>query len=174
MAKTLIHTERLLLREITYEDKDELFELHTDPEVQKWTGEPVVESMKEIEEAIAGRHNDYKQYGFGRLATIQKATNEFIGWAGLTYLPEFDKIDIGYRFKKKYWGRGFATEASKAIIDHGFNVLKLDLIIAIAMPENKASIRVMEKAGMIYDKQAPYDEVIQDAIWYKIERRNIV
>ena len=79
MAKTLIHTERLLLREITYEDKDELFELHTDPEVQKWTGEPVVESMKEIEEAIAGRHNDYKQYGFGRLATIQKATNEFIG-----------------------------------------------------------------------------------------------
>lgn len=168
--KTLIETERLVLRAITYDDKEELFQLHTDPEVQKWTGEPVVESMEEIEEAIAIRHHDYKTYGFGRLATIEKETSAFIGWAGLTYLPEFDKVDIGYRFKKKYWGMGFATEASKAIIDHGFNVLNLDLIIAIAMPGNKASIRVMEKVGMIYDKQAPYDEIIQNAIWYKLER----
>ena len=168
--KTLIETERLVLREITFGDKEELFELHADPDVQKWTGEPVVESMKEIEQAIAKRHNDYKKYGFGRLAAIQMETSEFIGWAGLTYLPEFDKVDLGYRLKKKYWGMGFATEASKAIIDHGFNVLNLDLIIAIAMPENKASIRVMEKSGMIYDKQAPYDEMIQEAIWHKLER----
>jgi len=168
--KTLIETKRLLLRAITFEDKEQLFELHTDPDVQQWTGEPVVESMQEIEQAIAIRHNDYTQYGFGRLATIHKQTNEFIGWAGLTYLPEFDKVDLGYRFKKKYWGMGFATEASKAIIDHGFNVLNLDLIIAIALPENKASIKVMQKVGMIYDKQAPYDDEFPDAIWYKLEK----
>lgn len=169
--RTLIETERLVLREITFEDKEELFKLHSDPEVQKWTGEPVVESMKEIEQAIRIRHNDYRKYGFGRLAVIQKETSEFIGWAGLTYLPEFDKVDLGYRLKKKYWGMGFATEASKAIIEYGFNVLDLDLIIAIAMPENKASIRIMEKVGMLYDKQAPYDEVIRKAIWYKLERK---
>ncbi len=86
-------------------------------------------------------------------------------------MPEFDKVDLGYRLKKEYWGMGYATEASKAIIDHGFNVLNLDLIIAIALPENKASIRIMEKVGMIYDKQAPYDEMIREAIWYKLERR---
>ncbi|WP_298543042.1 GNAT family N-acetyltransferase [uncultured Aquimarina sp.] len=170
--KTLIETKRLVLREITLDDKEELFQLHSDPIVQKWTGEPIVESMKTIEQAIEVRLNDYKKYGFGRLAVIQKTTNEFVGWAGLTYLPEFDKVDLGYRFKKKYWSMGFATEASKAIIDHGFSVLNLDLIIAIALPENKASIRVMEKVGMIYDKQAPYDEVIQEAIWYKLERKN--
>ncbi|WP_185153389.1 GNAT family N-acetyltransferase [Fulvivirga lutimaris] len=168
--KTLIKTERLVLREITFDDKEDLFELHADPDVQKWTAEPVVESMAEIEKAIETRHNDYRNYGFGRLAVIHRETGEFIGWAGLTYLPEFDKVDIGYRLKKKYWGMGFATEASKAIIDYGFNVLNLDLIIAIAMPGNKASIRIMEKAGMMYDKQAPYDENIQEAIWYKIDR----
>ncbi len=169
--KILIETERLVLREITFDDKEELFQLHSDPKVQKWTGEPVVESMKEIEQAIRIRLNDYRKYGFGRLAVILKTTNEFIGWAGLTYLPEFDKVDLGYRFKKKYWSMGFATEASKAIIDHGFNVLNLDLIIAIALPENKASIRIMEKVGMIYDKQAPYDEMIREAIWYKLEKK---
>ena len=169
--QTLIETERLVLREITFDDKEELFQLHTDPMVQKWTGEPVVESMKEIEQAIRIRLNDYRKYGFGRLALIRKETSEFMGWAGLTYLPEFDKVDLGYRLKKKYWGQGYATEASKAIIDYGFNVLNLDLIIAIALPENKASIRVMEKVGMIYDQQAPYDEKIQEAIWYKLERR---
>ncbi|MEH0153066.1 GNAT family N-acetyltransferase [Limibacter armeniacum] len=168
--KTLIETERLLLREITFDDKEELLQLHSDPEVQKWTGEPVIESMKEIEKAIDIRQNNYRQYGFGRLAAIQKDTSEFIGWVGLTYLQEFDKVDLGYRLKKKYWGMGFATEASKAIIDYGFNILNLDLIIAIALPENKASIRVMEKVGMIYDKQAPYDEMILDAIWYKLDR----
>ncbi len=169
---SLIETENLFLREITFDDKEELFQLHSDPHVQQWTGEPVVKSMKEIEQSIRGRRNDYRNYGYGRLAVIQKETNEFIGWAGLSYLPEFDQVDLGYRLKKKYWGRGIATEASKAIIEYGFNVLNLDEIIAIALAENKTSIRVMEKIGMTYDKQAPYDEVIQDAIWYRIEREN--
>ncbi|WP_025743319.1 GNAT family N-acetyltransferase [Aquimarina pacifica] len=167
---TLIETKRLVLREITFDDKEELFLLHSDPKVQKWTGEPVIKSMKEVEQSIAIRLKDYREYGFGRLAVIQKETSKFIGWAGLTYLPEFDKVDIGYRLKKKFWGMGYATEASKAIIDYGFKVLNLDLIIAIALPENKTSIRVMEKIGMVYDKKAPYDEIIQEAIWYKLER----
>ncbi|MFC4723492.1 GNAT family N-acetyltransferase [Geojedonia litorea] len=168
--KTEIQTDRLVLREITFADKDELFELHTDPDVQKHTGEPVVESLEEIEQSITGRLHDYKTYGFGRLAVIEKGTNAFIGWAGLAYLPEFDKIDIGYRLKKKYWGKGYATEASIAIINYAFNVLQLEQIIAIAMPENKASIKVMEKIGMTYDKHAPYDAVIQNAVWYKLSK----
>lgn len=166
----MIETDRLILREISFEDRDELFELHTDPEVQKYTGESVVQSLDQIDRAIRKRHRDYSQYGFGRLTTIKKDTHEFIGWSGLTYLPEFDKVDIGYRFKKKFWGQGFATEASKAILEYGFNTLNLDLIIAIALPENKASTRVMEKIGMEYEKLAPYDEGSPEAVWYKLER----
>jgi len=169
-AKPLIETERLLLREIELSDKEELFELHADPEVQMYTGEPVVTSMEEIEKAIRSRIKNYKKYGFGRLATLIKETDQFIGWAGLAYLPEFDEVDLGYRFKKEFWGKGYATEASKAIVAHGFNELDLHSIIAIAFPENKASIKVMEKVGMKYLKHAPYEEGAQDAMWYQIEK----
>lgn len=168
--KPIIETERLILREKTMEDKEELFALHTDPEVQKYTGESVVESIEVIENALKRRVRDYKKYGYGRWLVEDKMTKECIGWAGLLYLPEFDKIDIGYRFHQKHWGKGYATEASKAILEYGFNTLNLDLIIAIAMPDNLASIRVMEKIGMKFDKQAPYDEEIIDAIWYKISK----
>ena len=166
----MIETERLILREITQDDKEELFKLHSDPEVQKYTGEAVVESKQQIERAIEERIKDYKKYGYGRLAVIGKERNKFIGWAGLTYLPEFDKVDLGYRLKKEFWDMGFATEASKAIIDYGFNELGLDLIFAIAFPENKASIKVMEKVGMKYHKHAPYEEGAEDAIWYQIHK----
>jgi len=169
-VKNLIETERLLLREITLDDKEELFKLHSNPEVQKYTGEPVVESIKEMEKAIRTRISNYTKYGYGRWATFLKDEMQFIGWAGLAYLPEFDKIDIGYRFLPEYWGSGIATEASHAIIAYGFNHLELEKIIAIAMKENKASIRVMEKIGMEFDKFAPYEEGGKDVIWYQIEK----
>src|SRR5210317_1102523 len=139
--KTLIETERLLLKEITLDYKEEMFQLHSNPEVQKYTGEPVVESIEEMEQAIRSRQNNYKNYGYGRWATFTKNGNHFIGWAGLSYLHEFDEIDLGYRFLPEYWGMGYATEASHAILKYGFDNLELNRIIAIAMKENKASMR---------------------------------
>lgn len=66
---------------------------------------------------------------------------------------------------------GIATEASKAILDYGFNKLNLKKIIALAMKENTPSVRVMEKVGMQFDKIAPYEYCgIDDVIWYKIEK----
>jgi RimJ/RimL family protein N-acetyltransferase len=167
---TPIETALLLLRAITPADRDELFELHTDPEVQKYTGESVVDSKEKIDKAIEKRQRDYAKHGFGRMATIIKETGEFVGWAGLTYLPEFAAVDLGYRFKTKYWGRGYATEASQAILKQGFEMHKLDEIVAIALPENKASIRVMQKVGMNFDKLAPYDDEIEETVWYKMTK----
>ncbi|MBT8301112.1 MAG: GNAT family N-acetyltransferase [Maribacter sp.] len=169
----IIETERLLLREITLDDKEALFKLHSDPEVQKYTGEPVVKSIEEIKKAIETRIIHYKEYGFGRWATILKSGKQFIGWAGLAYLPEFDEIDLGYRFLPEYWGLGIATEASRAILNYGFDSLKLKKIVAIAMKENKASIRVMEKAGMGFDKCAPYELGSRDALWYSCDKKLI-
>ncbi|MBT8195558.1 MAG: GNAT family N-acetyltransferase [Bacteroidia bacterium] len=164
--KALIETERLILREITLDDTEDMFNLDSNPEVQKYTGEPVVESIEDIEKAIEGRIINYRKYGFGRWATILKDGNKFVGWAGLAYLPEFDEIDLGYRFLPEYWGLGIATEASEAILTYAFDALKLKKIIAIAMKENKASIQVMEKVGMEFNKIAPYETGSEDAIWY--------
>jgi RimJ/RimL family protein N-acetyltransferase len=98
---------------------------------------------------------------------------QFVGWAGLAYLPEFDEIDLGYRFLPKYWGGGYATEVSRAILTYGFNKLELRRIIAIAMKENKASIRVMEKIGMEFDKFAPYEFEGEDVVWYWCDKKLI-
>jgi len=172
-VKNLIETERLVLRKISLEDKEELFRLHSNPEVQKYTGEPVVKSVEEIEEAIRTRIIDYEKYGFGRWATILKKEKQFVGWAGLAYLPEFDEIDLGYRFLPEYWGSGIATEAAHAILAYGFDQLELKRIIAIAMKENRASIRVMEKIGMEFDKFAPYEAGSKDAVWYWCDQKLI-
>ena len=164
--KTVIETERLFLREISLDDKEDMFRLNSDPRVLKYTGEPAVRSVEEMEKAIARRSIEYKECGYGRWATILKDGKRFVGWAGLLYLPEFDETDLGYRFLPEYWGLGIATEASRAILDYGFRVLKLERIVAIAMKEHKASIRVMEKAGMEFEKFAPYEPGSDDAIWY--------
>ncbi|MBT8266144.1 MAG: GNAT family N-acetyltransferase [Muriicola sp.] len=171
--KIIIETERLLLREITFDDQEVLFKLHSDPEVQKYTGEPVVTSMEEMKKAIELRIMNYKKYGYGRWATVLKSGKQFVGWAGLAYLPEFDEVDLGYRFLPEYWGSGLATEASNAILNYAFDVLKLDKIVAIAMKENKASIRVMEKVGMEFDKLAPYEPGSENAVWYWCDKKLI-
>lgn len=171
--KPLIETERLLLRKITLDDKEHLFKLHSDPDVQMYTGEPVVKSIEEIEKAIQTRMEDYEKYGYGRWATFLKDEMQFVGWAGLAYLPEFDEIDLGYRFLPEFWGLGLATEASHAILTYGFEKLKLKKIIAIAMKEHKASIRVMEKVGMQFDKLAPYEPGSEDAVWYWCDQQLI-
>jgi RimJ/RimL family protein N-acetyltransferase len=168
--KPIIETDRLLLREIVPADKKDMLRMYSDEEVHRYTGEPTIESLEEMEKAILERVPNYKKYGYGRWATILKEDMRFIGWAGLAYLPEFDEIDLGYRFMPQYWGKGYATEASQAVLDYGFEQLKLPKIIAIAMKENKASIRVMEKVGMVFDKYAPYDPGGEDVVWYKLER----
>lgn len=169
--KALIETERLLFREINFDDKQEMFQLHSNAEVQKYTGEALIQSMEEMEQAIQTRIENYKKYGYGRWATFLKDGVQFIGWAGLDYLPEFDEIDLGYRFLPNYWGMGYATEASHAILTYGFDTLELNRIIALAMKENKASIKVMEKVGMKFDKFAPYEPRSKDVIWYSCDKK---
>ena len=171
--KRVLETERLYLKEVGPEDRENLFRLHSIPSVQQYTGEPVVKTMAEIDRAIASRQAQYKKYGYGRWATFLKKEDQFVGWSGLSYLPEFDEIDLGYRLLPEFWGMGIATEASVAILDYGFGVLGLKRIVAIAMKENIASMRVMEKVGMAFDKYAPYDPGGKDEAWYWCDKNLI-
>lgn len=162
----VIETERLILRELCLDDITGMMQLHSNPQVQKFTGEDVITTSAGIHDKIQEKVNEYRDYGYGRWATILKEGQQFIGWAGLSYLPEFDEIDLGYRFLPQFWGKGIATEACNAILVYGFETLKLQKIIAIALKENEASIKVMEKTGMQFDKIAPYEEGSEDAVWY--------
>lgn len=148
--KVVLETERLFLREFILEDAQSMFDLNSDPEVIKYTGDPPFESVEQAK-AFIQNYCDYKKNGFGRWAMISKAENEFIGWCGLK-LNEEKFIDLGFRVFRKHWNKGYASEAAKACLAYGFQTLGFDEIIGRVLSENKASIKVLEKLGMQYWK----------------------
>lgn len=160
-------TERLILRELIPSDEKGMFTLDADPEVHKYLGNQPVTSMEEIRAAIRFIRQQYVDNGIGRWAVIEKATNQFVGWAGLKLIttPINNRVgyyDLGYRFIKQYWGKGYASEAAKAIVDYGFNRMGLKEIYGMVETGNIASRKVLEKAGLKYletfeDEGLPHD-----------------
>jgi [ribosomal protein S5]-alanine N-acetyltransferase len=153
---TLFQSERLLFRQFTPTDADLLYELNSDPEVVKYVHEPAT-TKENAGDIITNIILPQYENNMGRWAVHLKYTEEFIGWAGLKYIAEKDIIDLGYRFKKKSWGKGYATEAARTCISYGFAHLGLTRIIAQAHVENTASINVIEKCGMEFVKEDVVD-----------------
>ena len=156
--KVIIETERLLLREFTTGDAGLVYELNNDPEVTKFTGDPV----KDVHHASLILSQtilpQYALYNHGRWAVHTRDDMRFLGWCGLKARPERDEIDLGYRFMRSAWGKGFATEAAWASLRHGFDKLGLPRILGRAMPENTASLKVLEKCGMTFVRDEIVDE----------------
>jgi [ribosomal protein S5]-alanine N-acetyltransferase len=146
----ILETERLLLRTFTPEDAPLIYNLNLDPEVIRYTLDPIkdIKHAREVLEKII--LPQYALYNHGRWAVITKKDKEFIGWSGLKARPELNEIDLGYRFIKSAWGKGYATESAYACIKYGFEKLNLPRIIGRALPGNLASMRVLEKCGMKY------------------------
>lgn len=165
--KIILETPRFYLREMTPDDADAAFLLNSDPDVIKYTGDPPFEST-EAARRFLNHYPDYKNNGFGRWAVIDKQTGEYTGWCGLKLLKDLNQVDLGYRFYKKHWNKGYATETGKACIHYGFEVLSLNEIVGRAMKENNASIKVLEKCGMQYWKDEDFDKHL--AAVYKIIR----
>ena len=144
----ILQSARLYFRKFTKDDMQLLLELNNNPNVIKYVHEPAptLENVTDI--LFNSILPQYKLYNHGRWAVHLKNNNEVIGWCGLKYIKEANEIDLGYRFKENYWGKGYGFEAAKATIDYGFNNLKLGRIVATALPENIASWKIMEKCGM--------------------------
>jgi ribosomal-protein-alanine N-acetyltransferase len=146
----VFETDRLLFRRFTEDDAPLLYDLNLDPEVIRYTHDPLTDvehARKVLKEVILPQ---YILYDHGRWAVHLRSGLEFIGWCGLKYLTETNEVDLGYRFKKNFWGNGYATEAARACIKHGFAMLNLGRIVGRALPANLASIKVLEKSGMEY------------------------
>lgn len=149
--KVIFETDRLLLREFVEEDADAFFRLNSHPEVLRFVPDKPLLNVEQARQLLIDHPiADYRKYGFGRGACILKSTGEQIGFAGLKYLEELGEVDVAYRILPAHWGQGFATEAALASIHFGFAHLGLKRIIGLAMPENVASVRVLEKAGLRY------------------------
>ncbi len=148
----ILETRRLFLREIIPDDSEAAYELNLDPEVIQYTGDVTFANIEEAREFLRV-YDHYKKYGFGRWAVIDKSNQEFLGWCGLKYTSKLNEHDIGFRFFKKHWNKGYATEAATACLDAGFNRFGMKQIVGRVMPENKASIRVLIKSAWSFWKK---------------------
>ncbi len=171
--RILAETERLILRELEYKDEKDLFEMDSDPEVHLFIENNPVKSIDEITKVIEMLKKQYKENGIARWAVIDKLTNECIGWSGLKYFNQpLNKhnnfYELGYRFKKKHWGKGFATESSIAILDYGFANLNVDKIFAITDPKNVNSKKVLSKLG--FDFQETFDYEGDPTDWFELKK----
>lgn len=164
-----LETPRLILREWTQNDAEPMYRLNLDPEVIQYTGDVPFTSIEEAALFLA-QHDNYIKYGFGRWAVVHKETNQFLGWCGLKYIEELNETDIGFRFFKSQWNKGYATEAASACIHYGFEKLNLQEIIGRAVKANTASIRVLEKIGMTFYKEQSFHG--WNGVIYKIQKKN--
>jgi len=155
----ILETPRLLLREMVPEDAPFFFELNADPLVIRYTGDKAFNNLQEALDITHYVINQYRENGYGRFMVLEKESGSPLGWCGLKYHHDTKETDLGYRFFQTYWGKGYATEASKACVQHGFHQLHLNRIIAQAMLENTASIAVMKKTGMTFLKESFIDGI---------------
>lgn len=153
----VFQTPRLFLRQFTEADAPLILDLNSDPEIVKYVHEPTLKTIEQAEEILVNTILPQYKNNLGRWAIHVKENNEFIGWCGLKYRPELDEIDLGYRLMQSAWGRGYATEAARYSLDHGFRVLHLKLITGRAHIENIASIKVLEKIGMNFTSEGIMD-----------------
>jgi RimJ/RimL family protein N-acetyltransferase len=152
-GKRILETERLLLREFDEGDAEAFYVLGSDPAIIRYTGElgGGFADIGQARESLRARPlADYRRHGFGRWACVWKADGRVIGFAGLKYLVDLREVDLGYRLLPAYWGRGLATEAGRAVLDHGFTRLGLVRVIGLVEPEHRPSVRVLEKLGFAF------------------------
>lgn len=148
----IAETQRLNLRELNAEDAQNLFALNNDPEVIRYTGDRPFGNLAEARSFLEN-YDQYRKFGYGRWAVTDKVSGEFLGWCGLKFDPATGETDIGFRFFKNQWNKGYATEAAIKCLGIGFGKFNLQRIVGRAMKENAASVHVLEKLGMKYESE---------------------
>ena len=151
----MIETERLLLRPYTLSDFDSLYEIMSDPETMQHYPAPFDE--EKTRNWITWNLDNYEKYGFGLWAVVLKETGEFIGDCGITLQNIDGEIlpEIGYHIHKKYWRRGFAKEAARAVRDWGFRNTQYDIFYSYMKYTNIGSWSTALANGMKKVKEYP-------------------
>ena len=156
----------MLLRMFRPDALDDLAALFADPNVLRYVGDGKPASREEADRALQSIIKHWQTNGFGRWAVVDKQTQKFIGFGGLRSL--FGEPEVVYHLATAHWGKGFATELAHAALRFGFEDRGFDRIVAIAKPLNSASIHVMEKLGMKFEKNATYYDI--EVVQYGITR----
>jgi ribosomal-protein-alanine N-acetyltransferase len=166
-----LHTQRLTLRGFSAADLD-LYarRIFANPEVTRYLPQRDIPPLERAVRASRYFNRHWAERGYGIWAVTGRQDGQFIGQCGLNYLTENGEVEVDYALAQPYWGQGIATEAARAALDFGFRLIPpLQKIIALAVPENLASRRVMEHLGMSYTREADYFGL--HLVWYEITRQ---
>ncbi len=158
-AKQLFGTERLILRAMDAGDLDSLHGVLGDPEATRYFDACRPLALDESRETLEAWVRHDEAHGFMPGLMVLKGTSDTIGHGGLGYYPESEAEgpELIYVLKRPYWGRGLATEFARGALAFGFDILKVGRILSTVRPENEASIRVLEKVGMVRVSYLPDD-----------------
>lgn len=145
MTGCFLRSHRLLLRPHRLSDAPFMVELNRDPECVRWTGDGPLAGPAEALPIIAALQRQFAERRMGRLI-VEDAVGP-VGWCGLKWHPEEDAADLGFRFLRGVWGRGYATEAGRLCLDWADGEAAVPRVFASAMPANGGSCRVLQKLG---------------------------
>jgi [ribosomal protein S5]-alanine N-acetyltransferase len=163
-----IETERLHLRPCVEGDVDALHRLWTDAQVRRYFWDDAVIERARAAEVIESSVESFGAHGFGQWVISPKGGEDLIGFCGLRHFGEPPEVELLYGLAPSFWGRGLATEAACAMLCDGFGRLGLGRIYAGTDPPNAASVRVMERAGMSFDRRTRVNGL--EAIYYVVTR----
>lgn len=155
---TLLETERLIIRRWIPEiDAEQAFEIYGNAEVMRYIGtgktEANIQTQRQSLEAAVQHYNQSNNTTTGAWAIVEKQSTRVVGTILLKQLPDTKRqptndYEVGWHLRKASWGKGYATEAGREIINYGFNILQLPVIYAVVKPENHASVKVTQRLGM--------------------------
>jgi ribosomal-protein-alanine N-acetyltransferase len=163
-----LETERLLIRPMRPEDAEDLWEMFADPSTWEFIGPQAVRSLEEARGLVERKAAYHEEHGFAMWTVIERASGRAIGDCGLQLLEGGSEVELGYHMAPAMRGRGFTSEAARACLAAGIEQVGLARIVAIAWPENPASIRVMQKAGMTF--VGPGHHYGHDTVMYELRR----
>jgi ribosomal-protein-alanine N-acetyltransferase len=152
----ILESPRLYLRNFISGDAAELAKIFADEEVMRYIGTGVTLGLKHAEASVKKWPEYEKIHGFTNWAVIRKDDGALAGKCGFNLLPDDSDVEIAYLFAKQYWGMGYATEIASAALNYGLSSLGLKRIAALVYPQNTASIRVLEKIGLKFEKNTEF------------------
>jgi len=166
--ENLLESERLFYRPFTADDLEWLIEMRTPEPVARYLGGSRMQNRESLTKRTPFYLECHEKFGFGMCVMGLKETGELIGTSGLQPLEDTGDIEVGYNMSEQYWGKGYGTECCMAWLRFGFKEKGLDRIVAVALPDNRASWHIMEKCGMSYEKTEQHYG--NECVFYAITR----
>lgn len=152
-AAHTLATPRLTLRPCTPSDVDALHTLWSDAAVRRWLWDGAVIDRATAAEVVAASEASFAAHGYGQWCVDARDTPGLIGFAGLRDLEDESDVELLYGLLPSQWGRGFAHEAARAVLAHGFESARLERIVGRTDTPNRASARVLERLGMRFEDE---------------------